>query len=63
MRALSTTEPTNPPVSDSVALSRAERRAAARGKRPAESPRPAGLPGRGRNVIHDRSRYAVRRRG
>ncbi|GAA3387005.1 hypothetical protein [Cryptosporangium minutisporangium] len=43
--------------------SRAERRAAARGRRvtdPAPSP---VVRGRGRTLVHDRSRYAVRRRG
>ncbi|MFI5955681.1 hypothetical protein [Cryptosporangium sp. NPDC051539] len=46
-----------------VETNRAERRAAARGRRVAESPRTTPVPGRGRNVVHDRSRYAVRRRG
>ncbi|GAA0264064.1 hypothetical protein [Cryptosporangium japonicum] len=58
MRALSSHE-----LSES-GPSRAERRAAARGrKNPVDSPRPAVLPGRGKNVVHDRSRYAIRRRG
>lgn len=57
MRALSSTESTE------LRLSRAERRAAARGRSPVEAPRVVVLPGRGKNVVHDRSRYASRRRG
>ena len=57
MRALSSSE------SPEIRLSRAERRAAARGKKPDEAPRTVPLPGRGKNVVHDRSRYAIRRRG
>ncbi|EXG79201.1 hypothetical protein [Cryptosporangium arvum] len=58
MRALSTNEPSEP------GLSRAERRAAAKGRKGSvESPRAVELPGRGKNVVHDRSRYAIRRRG
>jgi len=62
MRALSSsallTEATD------VRPSRRERRAAARGRQiPGDVARSTPLPGRGRNVVHDRSRYAVPRRG
>ena len=58
MRALSTNEPSP------AGSSRAERRAAAKGrKNPVETPRAVVLPGRGKNVVHDRGRYAIRRRG
>ncbi|MFG1920408.1 hypothetical protein [Cryptosporangium sp. NPDC048952] len=58
MRALSSDASVDAP------LSRAERRAAARGRKsPVDSPRAVVVPGRGKNVVHDRSRYAIRRRG
>jgi hypothetical protein len=46
-----------------VQLSRAERRAAARGVEFIKTTRSGPVTAHGRNVAHDRSRYAVRRRG
>jgi hypothetical protein len=63
MRALSSSSESTAPEPE-VQLSRAERRAAARGRKVAvEETRSVPLPGRGKNVVHDRSRYAIRRRG
>ena len=52
-----------PATERSVRASRAERRAAARGRDVPGVTRTVPLPGRGKNVVHDRSRYAIRRRG